>query len=255
MPIDVNTWRELFEAVYEMNSAKDHADFATAVVTGMIRLIPAQVSVFQVLDRVSGRIMTRMAPADPFTPEEVAYYTIHSGEMPLVSYFVRTGDTRARRISDVIELSEWVESKYYRTCLRRLNLPHCLALPIVIDDSIVAGLSFNRCGEDFSQRDCELLDAFGPHFRQAWQRHENPWLDSRATEFSSRRRFEGLGLRPRESEVLYWMTEGKQNREIADILGIRLGTVQEHVAGILDKLGQENRHAATVFAIEQLRPR
>jgi len=51
------------------------------------------------------------------------------------------------------------------------------------------------------------------------------------------------------------MTEGKQNREIATILGIQLGTVQEYVAKILTKLEQENRHATTVFAINLLRQR
>lgn len=253
MTIDPQTWRELFEAVYEMNSAESHVDFAEAVVVGMTRLIDAEVSVFQVLDRDSGRIMTRMAPGNPFTPGEVAYYSAHSGDMPLVSYYARTGDPKARRISDVIGRREWLESRYYRTCLQRLDLPHCLGLPITVDETIVAALSFNRRGADFSMHDCELLDAFGPHFRQAWRRHENPWRDAKAVELSSRRRFEALGLRPRESEVLYWMTEGKQNREIAVILGIQLGTVQEYVAAILDKLGQENRHAATVFALQQLR--
>ncbi len=51
------------------------------------------------------------------------------------------------------------------------------------------------------------------------------------------------------------MTEGKQNREIATILGITLGTVQKYVAAILVKLGQENRHSATVFALKTLRNR
>jgi DNA-binding CsgD family transcriptional regulator len=255
MPIDPQTWRELLEAVYEMNSAETHADFAAAVVAGMSRLITAEVAVFQVLDRVKGQIMTRMAPADPFTPEEVAYYSAHSGDMPLVPYYARTGDPQARRMSDVIDVREWLESDYYRICLQRLDLPHCLALPITINESIVAALSFNCRGEDFSLHDCELLDAFGPHFRQAWQRHNDPWRDAKAAELAARQRFEGLGLRPRASEVLYWMTEGKQNPEIAAILGIRLGTVQEYVADILEKLGQENRHAATVFALQRLRPR
>lgn len=254
MPIDPNTWRELFDAVYEMNSAANHADFAASVVAGMIRLIRSDVSVFQVLDRTAGRIVTRMAPSDCFTPEEVAYYSTHSEEMPLVPYYARTGDTRARRMTDVIDHTVWLESKYYRICLQRLDLPYCLALPITVTESIVAAISFNRRDEDFSLRDCELLDAFGPHFRQAWQRHQNPWKDAKTEELSVRRRFEKLGLSPRESEVLFWMTEGKQNREIATILGIRLGTVQEYVADILDKLAQENRHAATVFALQQLRP-
>jgi DNA-binding NarL/FixJ family response regulator len=124
-------------------------------------------------------------------------------------------------------------------------------LPVKIDQSIVVALSFARRDPDFTREDCELLDAFGPHLRLAWQRHESPWADRR--ELESRRRLQALGLSPRESEVLFWMTEGKLNREIATLLGLTLGTVQDNVARILEKLGVENRHAATVFAIARLR--
>jgi len=255
MPIDSAEWPQILQAVYEMNSATCHADFAGAVVAGMLRLIPAEVSVFQVLDRLTGRIVTRMAPGNPFTPEEIAYYSARSEEHPLVAHFARSGDTRARRVSDVVTDHEWRRSRYYQACLRRLDLPYSLALPVRIDEAIVAGISFSRRDRDFSGHECELLDAFGPHFRQAWQRHENPWRDAAGAERAARQRFEGLGLTPRESEVLYWMAEGKQNREIAAILGLRLGTVQEHVANLLPKLSQENRHAATVFALGLLRER
>ncbi len=252
MPIDTQAWPSLFEAVYEMNSAATNDDFASAVVAGMSRLIPADVVHFQVLDRVSGRFLSRMDPPNLSTPEEIAYYTANSEKMPLVAYYARTGDTAARRISDVIGMREWLEGDYYRNCLQRLDLPYSLGLPVSVGASIVVGLSFSRRGVDFSLQDCELLDAFAPHFRQAWQRQENPWKDASEAERAARCCFGKLGLSPREGEVLYWMTEGKQNREIAVILGIRLGTVQEYVAAILAKLGQENRHAATVHAIGML---
>lgn len=255
MPMDAQVWPGLFEAVYEMNSATTHADFASAVVAGMIRLIPADVAVFQILNPATGQILTRMAPVDPYTPEEVAYYSANSHQHPLVAYFARTRDLRARRISDLIDEKSWLQTEIYQRCLRRLDLRFNLALPIAIDASLVAGLSFSRSSADFTPHDCELLDAFGPHFRQAWQRQENPWKDTGEAEHTARRHFEKQGLSPRESEVLYWMAEGKQNREIATILGIRLSTVQQHVASLLDKLQQENRHAATVFAIGLLRRR
>lgn len=251
MPIDPQTWSELLDAVYEIHSTDNHADFAAAVVAGMRRLILADVAVFQVLDRDRQRIVTRMSPEDAFTPEELAYHTAHSGEMPLVAYYARTGDTRARRISDVIDQREWMESEYYRVCQRRLVLPYCLALPIMVNESIVAGLSFTRRGEDFTLRDCELLDTFAPHFRLAWDRHENPWAEQR--QLDAQWRLQKRGLSPRESEVLFWMTEGKLNREIATLLGLTLGTVQDNVSRILTKLELENRHAATVFAIGLLR--
>jgi DNA-binding CsgD family transcriptional regulator len=251
MPLSSRTWKELSQAVYEINSASNHADFASSVVAAMCRLIDADVAIFQALDRKNRRLMTHMSPPNPFTPEEINYYTANSGEFPLVAYYEQENDPCARRLSDIVDIAEWIQSKYYQTCLARQGLKYCLALPITVDVDTIAALSFDRKETDFTRRDCELLDAFAPHFRQAWARHEAPWAGE--YEMTARKYFQGLGLAPRESEVLYWMTEGKLNREISTILGISLGTVQDYVANILAKLKQENRHSATVFAIGKLR--
>ena len=251
MLLDWQTWQTLLAAIYEMNAADNHADFASAVVVGLRRLIEADVTVFQILDRTAQRILVRSSPQDLFTTEEVAYYTAHSDEMPLVAHYARVDDPNPRRISDVVEDAVWLSSEYYRRCLARLALTRCLALPIAVDATTVVGVSFSRGDPDFSDHDCALLSAFGPHLRLAWQRHHDPWAES--AELMARRSFRALGLSSRESEVLFWMTEGKLNREIATILGISIATVQEHVANMLVKLNLENRHMATVFAINHLR--
>lgn len=253
--IDPRQWRPLFDAVYEMNTAHDHADFLTAVVTGLRRLIPADVTSIHVLDRRRNKLVHRMAPANPYTPAEIAYYAEHPHEDPLVAYFEATGDKCARRLSDVVPLRVWKKTEHFRQCQARLGFIRSLTLPVMVGRDILAGLSFDRRGVDFTRRHCQLLDAFAPHFRLAWKKHAAPWVVEDSPEPSARERLQKLGLTPREADVLYWMTEGKQNREIAIILGRSLETVQEHVANVLRKLDQENRHAATVFALRALQGR
>ncbi len=63
-----------------------------------------------------------------------------------------------------------------------------------------------------------------------------------------------LGLTPREAEVLFWIAQGKSNPDIATILGAAVRTVHKHVEHIFQKLGVETRHAATLAALEILRP-
>ena len=53
-----------------------------------------------------------------------------------------------------------------------------------------------------------------------------------------------LGLTPREAEVLFWLSEGKADSEVAIILGSARRTVEKHVEHILGKLHAENRAAA-----------
>lgn len=57
------------------------------------------------------------------------------------------------------------------------------------------------------------------------------------------------GLTPRESEVLWWVTEGKTNREIGIILGRSARTIQIHLNNIYRKLGVETRTAAAMLAL------
>jgi len=63
-----------------------------------------------------------------------------------------------------------------------------------------------------------------------------------------------LGLTPREAEVLYWIAQGKSNPDIAIIIGANVRTVHKHVEHIFQKLGLESRHAATLAALDILRP-
>jgi DNA-binding response OmpR family regulator len=63
------------------------------------------------------------------------------------------------------------------------------------------------------------------------------------TEFSSE-----LGLTTREGEVLSWLSKGKTNRDIAQILGLSPRTVDKHLEQIYAKLGVENRTAAAAIA-------
>ena len=62
-----------------------------------------------------------------------------------------------------------------------------------------------------------------------------------------------LGLTGRESEVLLWISRGKTNRDIAQILGLSPRTIDKHLEQIYAKLGVENRTAAAAMAIQQER--
>ena len=65
--------------------------------------------------------------------------------------------------------------------------------------------------------------------------------------------FRAQGLTAREAEVLHWVTRGKTNRDIGDILGTAPRTVTKHMEHILNKLGVETRTAAAAMALARLR--
>jgi CheY-like chemotaxis protein/DNA-binding CsgD family transcriptional regulator len=63
-----------------------------------------------------------------------------------------------------------------------------------------------------------------------------------------------FGLTARESQVLYWVLQGKTNRDIGDILGTSPRTVTKHLEHVYEKLGVETRTAAAALVVKRLGP-
>jgi len=61
-----------------------------------------------------------------------------------------------------------------------------------------------------------------------------------------------FGLTVREAEVLYWLSCGKSNRDIADILGMSYRTVDKHLEHIYPKIGVESRSGASAASVRIL---
>lgn len=61
-----------------------------------------------------------------------------------------------------------------------------------------------------------------------------------------------LMLTAREAEVLLWISRGKSNRDIGEILSISPRTVNKHLEQVFVKLGVENRASAAAQAVRAL---
>ncbi len=61
-----------------------------------------------------------------------------------------------------------------------------------------------------------------------------------------------LGLSQRETEVLFWVIQGKENKAIATQLSVSPSTVRKHLESIYHKLGVQSRTEAIANALEKL---
>ena len=61
-----------------------------------------------------------------------------------------------------------------------------------------------------------------------------------------------LRLTRREAEVLLWVSYGKSNGDISEVLDISPRTVQKHLEHVYEKLGVETRSAAAAIAIRAI---
>ena len=63
-----------------------------------------------------------------------------------------------------------------------------------------------------------------------------------------------LGLTKREAEVLFWISQGKRNSEVGEILAAGSRTIGNTSREFLPNLGVETRIAAAKMALEVLCP-
>lgn len=103
-------------------------------------------------------------------------------------------------------------------------------------------------GRDFAERDRAVLDALEPHLVRLVETARVRRQLAAALEELDRSRssfaVEGSELTEREREVLTWVTQGKTNGEIAQILWLAPSTVRKHLENVYAKLGVGTRTAA-----------
>jgi DNA-binding CsgD family transcriptional regulator len=66
-----------------------------------------------------------------------------------------------------------------------------------------------------------------------------------------------IGFTPRESEILFWVIQGKRDSEIGMLLAserkVSIRTVNNHVRNILAKMNAETRTGACMNALERVK--
>ena len=106
--------------------------------------------------------------------------------------------------------------------------------------------TFSGFQENLTDRHSYLLELIVPFLHQALSRTGHGIRKGS----NLRGRPEQAHLTAREREILNWITQGKTNPEIAQILDRSEQTVKNQVSGILGKLGVENRGQAISVALD-----
>jgi DNA-binding response OmpR family regulator/DNA-binding CsgD family transcriptional regulator len=127
-----------------------------------------------------------------------------------------------------------------------LQLPESLALQLLALRRDGGGQR-SRCIFESGTRklECSMLSPIGPDellFRLSEEAAGNEQQTLQAQ----------LRITTREADVLLWLSRGKSNREIGEILTISPRTVNKHLEQIFIKLGVENRASAAARAARLL---
>ena len=212
--------------------------FPVAFLAALRRLVPCDDVAFSELDRVRERVLGGVEdPVWDGVEPEVSYWEIRH-EHPVCHRHETTGDFRAHRVSDFVGRREFRQRRIYAEWFRPLGVEHQLTVGLDAPLWHTKVFLFSRgAGQDFTERDCVVLDALRPYFEgryALWQAPRRPADPAPELE----------ALTAREREVLLLVADGLTNAAIAERLWITPGTVRRHLENVYDKLGVHTRTAA-----------
>ena len=230
--------------------AADAPRFARHGVARLPALVASELTTLSVCDLRSGhRTVVSDVPGAIARPQ-IEAFDRHFHAHPLVRAHGRNPAAITHRISDLVAAADFRRTALYNDYYRPIRLEYAMAVPIHVRGHELVSFVLNRSRRDFSDRDRACLESIRPHLgslfrlgrsladaRVAWGA-PSPEMDAAA----------GQSLSPREKEVLQWLSGGKTDRQIAEILGISPRTVHKHLQRIYEKLGVETRTAAVMRA-------
>jgi DNA-binding CsgD family transcriptional regulator len=223
----------LLRLVHDASTLDRERPFTPDLLARLQELVPtAEFVTYCELDWDSRRIpyMANQFEVTDWEEAAEAYWELRD-QHAVCEYFVRTGDLRPRKITDLLRPREWRARELYNVCYRpnQYEVDFRLTGPSGYTKTFL----FHSSRRDFTERDRLMLELLQPYL----QRIE-------ASASTRRRVVNDSPLTRREHEILAWVDRGKTNAEIAEVLWISPGTVRKHLENVYEKLGVQTRTAA-----------
>jgi DNA-binding CsgD family transcriptional regulator len=184
-------------------------------------------------------------PAGSITKDVLDAFIRNFSRHPLATYYQRTGDGRALRMSDFLSAAEFHRGDLYHECYRPRPTEHVLAIHLPTPNRSVSAFTLNRARGEFTDTERDLLDLLRRPLAVAQSRMRVRHAAARALVITSPG-WAGV-LTEREFEVLEQVALGHTSVAIGRMINCSARTVSKHLEHIYRKLGVTNRAAAVAL--------
>jgi DNA-binding CsgD family transcriptional regulator len=139
---------------------EDLPSFRTGVLAHLRALVDCELASYNEIGAGPGEVFIVADPAETLNVdgEMFAAFSEHALQNPLAAHFVRTGETRALRLSDFISHRKLHSLELYDMVYRHIDTEYQLAFTVPTEGQLI-GITLNRVGRDFDEREQALLDA------------------------------------------------------------------------------------------------
>jgi DNA-binding CsgD family transcriptional regulator len=165
--------RSLFDCLREVYAIRSLSAFPACVISTLRRVVPTDIISYNEVNVGLQRFTTLTEPREAINfPDGLEIFRQHIPEHPLIAYYGRTRDGRARKISDLVTQSQFHQSGLYSEFFRKVKVEHQMAFTLPVQPPLLIGIALNRSRSDFTERDRLCLDLLRPHLIQAYRNAE-----------------------------------------------------------------------------------
>ncbi|WP_146649801.1 helix-turn-helix transcriptional regulator [Labilithrix luteola] len=225
--------------------------FVDRAFTLTARLVPFALNSHGVIDRKTGSLTAAFDCTPPGLADAFAAFGRLMGKYAPFRFDPTVNDGKPFSARDFYSRPAFCDLDIYQEVYRPMRLTdHCfMHVPTGPDEVVFVG--FLRDGRPFDLAEKELFQLVQPHLSNG-RKLAFAMTAAEDTPVTPELFF-GAGFTPRESDVLYWLTRGKTNEEIAKLLRMRADSVSRHLQTIYEKMGVEHRVSATIRALDLAR--
>lgn len=165
----ISQLESLSRGLEKIHALGDVSSFAAAVLSELPRLIPSEMTSVCVMEPTRRRSIDRVLPEEVANdPQAHETWLRYMKDCPTVTYAARTGDGRAKKLSDFWSQREFLDTGIYSDHYRPKHVDQIMAGHICLPHGTVIGFGVHRRGMDFSERERSMLDLLRPHIEQAY---------------------------------------------------------------------------------------
>jgi DNA-binding CsgD family transcriptional regulator len=245
--------RRLLELIGDAGVLLEIDEFRHALLDALRRAVPSDWVAINELGPGPEMIMELLDP--PIPPEAMEVFVRYAEQNPLMERYLRTGDGRAQRISDVVSREDFHARQVYTEFYRQIGVEHQMAFALPRERDRILAVILSRRHEDFTDDERDLIERARPFLIQAYQNAlryteamTTPRPPSGGADRLPLKALRALGLTERQAEVLQLLATGAAERDIAERLGISHRTVQKHLQLCYRALGVDRRSRAAAIA-------
>jgi len=236
--------------VGELIDLVELGEFCNGLLQVLREVVPSD---WSAINEVPADVPGAVSLTDPPMPAEMHDLFARLGEQnPIAAHFIRIGDGRATRMSDLVTRRQFHQSEIYRLLYSRLRVEYQIAFTLPSRAARILGVVLSREHRDFTVRERDLLNLARPYVIQLYRNALAHTMSNTGSQIELET-LQVLGLTRRQSEVLGLIATGHTAPEAAAVLGIAPRTAQKHLEHCYRVLGVTNRSQASRAAWEARR--